>query len=469
MLTQFVVGHRGSAKRLWGTLLCGLVLVAACSKKDDPEGAATTTSKPAVVAAASEVEAETDAKPKLSASGSKSDCKGRSAEIVKDLEVLAANAAVQQFGSFLTYLPCQVEARVYGAGQFQGQGKAEPKPIDIWSGAKFGTVQAIRYNEWAGLKAFKADPDRLIFVKLAGPGGIGDYVPEEVMQGAEAAFINGLITRLALGELTRSQTDEAGQIIEVPKAPKASWNVKLNQYTIASQWNKKSYEDVLRDTAYNYPVQGPAILEGWALGDIVDGDARLREATWRLLRLRIDTPDIGQAVGYTLNYLEGYQKGLKVRAQQAPKNPPGAELTLGKSSMEEAKKAALAPTSYATVNEKVFNLLVIAMTSGDLKHDDRARVGQFLSSYNLGSIRAAEVVYADVFALAYGMGYADGFRGGYARGYSEGYRAGTEDATDDFIGRLSELADKVGPMVKNVQKISENVAKVVVVLSAGAA
>ena len=48
----------------------------------------------------------------------------------------------------------------------------------------------------------------------------------------------------------------------------------------------------------------------------------------------------------------------------------------------------------------------------------------FLLGFNQGSVRAAEVVYADTFLLAYGVGYSDGFRDGYSKGYAEGYRAG---------------------------------------------
>ena len=72
---------------------------------------------------------------------------------------------------------------------------------------------------------------------------------------------------------------------------------------------------VVSQVLQNSTFQPNAIFYGWYAGELLDSpaNANARKAIWDLLSFRYNMRLLGESVGFTLNYLEGFERGHQLR------------------------------------------------------------------------------------------------------------------------------------------------------------
>ena len=279
--------------------------------------------------------------------------------------------------------------------------------------------------------ATQFNSDFAIFFRLP---CINADVPEPVFQTVVGSFINGFVTRLLLGDLQDAMLKVApgkGQVPNLPSVPTTFPQRSTSSEGFeANVWPANvGFDDVVATVLTANPVQGDATMCGWyAAQELWKSETEYRDAAKALLKMRLDTRRVGQIVGYTLNYLSGYAANqTEKKAAADPTGVPAILSHLGTISRADASAMATGTQSpYQQLNLALYTatLALFSPTAGPIDDVTWQHFYDFLVGFNEGTVRAAEVVYADTFLLAYGIGYADGFRDGYSKGYAEGYRAG---------------------------------------------
>jgi hypothetical protein len=299
-----------------------------------------------------------------------------------------------------------------------------------------------------------------------GPGGAVAYVPQPIAYSAEASFINGLVTRLMLGRVKTA----VGINSQVPSPGSATWATDPLIYESSSTWGYGDYDKSLRETLAAHPLQADAIISGWIFAEQIEKTKPdVQDAVLNLLAHRFTTKQLGEAVGYTLSYLQGY-KETRATAAVTDSNIILSDLKtvlLNQSGSIQDKSSTFDPR---TINDKFFSAVAVGQFDYHSSGSENA-IADFLIGYNEGGIRSAEVVFADVYLLGYGKGYSDGFINGYATGFAEGERQAAAhknffEQLNVFVGQVAHVTDNVRAISGNVATISSNVAKVVAVVSA---
>jgi hypothetical protein len=236
---------------------------------------------------------------------------------------------------------------------------------------------------------------------------------------------------------------------------------------MAAVWNNPKYAGAIADCSAKNPISADAMLFGWHFGDKVDAKGRAaREAVYRLLSHRLNVRTLGEAVGYTLNYLQGYEESTAAAQPDIKNSDILAQLQ--QTLVDQAGAIAGTNTEFRDANDKFFSAIAAALrASADSSTKAKAKAAargkdnlrELLVGFNQGSLRSAEVVYADVFLLAYGRGYSDGFSNGYSAGYAEGYKSG-KASRGGFWGEVNHFLDDVNDITKNVRGIADDVTKV---------
>jgi hypothetical protein len=295
-------------------------------------------------------------------------------------------------------------------------------------------VQAISAIQGAWpFQAANGDPADADFVLL---DGFAKLVPVPVADSMEANFINGLVTRLILGEYARAwkangaSIDASGLsftgLISTPQFP--------DMTAVGSYPANVTFDAAIATLLQSNPVQPAGLLWGWKAGDDLDalvgtGNEKYRNDVWRLVRGRFTSEDMGRMVAFTLNYLTGFIKNDRI-VQIAATNTDQPRLNttdiFNRLSQDTGVNFArtLLSQFHSSLVGQFYSLSQNAKLSNNDKSDSLARVAGLIRGFETGSIEAADQVYIDVFQLAYGLGYKDGFRDGYAQGYAAGYRAG---------------------------------------------
>lgn len=292
------------------------------------------------------------------------------------------------------------------------------------------------------------DPDRdqsnLVFIRMSGSGRL---VPERVARIEEAAFINGLATRMMLGQWAEKAGIDRKKIdIARPGFDTTS----PTPFEHPENWTKPGYEASLAVILHDHPVQGDAMLKGWYAAQLLDGNDEAKSAVWRLLAYRFNYRTLGTAVAYTLSYLRGYSQG--VNAITLHDKTPLAGEKRDSIILDELRAQDLKASSDPQIAQVLFDNL-LKSTLDHPTSENRQMNSEFLSGFEAGSLLAANDVYFEVFGLAYGLGYADGFTDGYAKGFSEGravgYRQGLRDAESkfDWGGALHDFASAASSIV----------------------
>jgi hypothetical protein len=401
-------------------------------------------------------------------------------QIIKDLSTLAGWPSFAAFQSYFLSLPGRYEMipQAKAAVDLTKDGTARfvlwplntsTRPIDPEL-----TKLTVHYEKSliTGTNAFVLhpgkvgyDPDNAIFFRLS---GLEADVPEVVFWTAQSAFVNGLVTRLVLDRFEDVLNKVSPNSHAVPSLPKPIFQFPRDGFEKPpGGWgNDQPIEQVIQRVLKQNPIQGDALLYGWYAGDaLAKSDDKFKAAAWSLLQRSYDVRRIGQMVGYTLSYLEGYAQNLQygrpvgtaVQEQTILDNLAAISIQAGnETALRSTVRQQDGVPPAAWLNETLFTAVTneqynTAVGSAPDRLKNLARFKTFLQGFNQGSIRAANVVYADTFLLAYGIGYADGFNDGYAKGYSEGYRAGYAqggaDAQRSFFGDLGNFLDDVGKVV----------------------
>jgi len=308
----------------------------------------------------------------------------------------------------------------------------QPYPIDNKAiGIKVQAVAGLQ-TAWP-FQTANGDPADADFVLL---DGFAKLEPIPVADSVEASFINGMVTRLILGEYARAWKANGGAIdpadlsfarfVNTPQFP--------DMIAAALYPANSSFAADISSFLQNNPVQPAGLLWGWKAGDELDalvgtGNAKYREDVWRLVKSRFTSNDMGRMVAFTLNYLTGFIKNDRIVAIAATNQDPGkldSTKIFDKLSTDTAIGFArlLLSQFHDMLIAQFYALSQNANLKNDEKQDALARTASLIRGFESGSIEAADQVYVEVFQLAYGLGYKDGFRDGYAQGYAAGYRDG---------------------------------------------
>jgi hypothetical protein len=392
--------------------------------------------------------------------------------IIANLQTLANWSSFSTFQSFLLSLPGRNEM-IPAAKNALNLNADSTASVVVWNLGDQSKSTIIAHYEKNLITANNAfalhagqpgyDPDNAVFFRVS---VLNADVPEVVFWDAQAAFVNGLVTRLVLGQYEAAMQKSSHKFHSIPALPKPIIRFPRNAFEQPAVWPANtSIQTVVSAQLAKTPIQNDALLYGWYAGEALwstQSEQRFRDAVWSLLGMSYDMRRIGVMVGYTLSYLQGYSQNLKVgRAAGAPSLDATILQNLGTISTQSALDAATRDTvpsqdgvpPAAWLNEVLFSTMEdgeysTALGSAANKPELLSLYRDFLKGYNQGSIRAADVVYADTFLLAYGIGYSDGFNAGYAKGYSEGYRAGyaagQADASDSFWGQLGSFLQDAG-------------------------
>ncbi len=327
--------------------------------------------------------------------------------LVKTKEDVSSSVLGAPLGTLVTYQPysladksvgvkVQINTAVYNQPMFQGNGASDA-----------------------------------IFVRLDAFGNA--FVPIPVADVVESNFLNGLVTRLILGHLSRLQQlpatgiDFASIGNAVPQIPD-EYN-KAGSYSVSAGTFEKATGDLLRD----YPVQPMALFLGWKAGEELDAltgqNLDFRNDVWKLLIHRFSTAQLGEMTAYTLNYLVGYASCQRIQALAANNaNPPARNTDIpsifASLSQDEGVNASKALLSgfHRTLVGEFYALTQNNKISASAKEVLLSNDAEFLNGFEAGTIAAADQIFRDVFQLAYGLGYKDGFRDGFAQGYATGWR-----------------------------------------------
>jgi hypothetical protein len=405
----------------------------------------------------------------------------KQSEIEKQLKILSQWADYKSFQAFLLWLPTRWD--MYDAAKSTlnfsvTNSKAAPNTAEVALLEKLGPkgmVIAHLENNLASPSnalttqppgAPNADPSQYnnnfaIFFRLP---CINADVPEPVFESSVAAFINGFVTRTVLADFEDAMLKANPRKNPIPDLASPSTTFPPNPRSPFEDiaWeNNVGFDTIVTRVLTKTPIQGDATLCGWyAAQQLAHADQAYRDAAKALLKMRLDTRRVGQIVGYTLSYLSGYSANqIEKKAATDAAGSQGILDHLGalaKSGAENVGRVNPANT-FGQLNNALYTAVIAGFaqsTSSTSAAAQSKSFHSFLLGFNQGTVRAAEVVYADTYLLAYGIGYADGFRDGYSKGYAEGYRAGYAagwaaaprsffTGLDSFLGDLGDVLGTV--------------------------
>ncbi len=292
------------------------------------------------------------------------------------------------------------------------------------------SIKISRPGALVALPAFSVDPGNAIFVRLE---GFGNLVPIPVAEVVEASFVNGLVTRLLLGEYQRMWKKNLNLSFATNSAFNAIIGDAFVQPANYSAPNPAEFSAAVKSILANNPVQPVSLLYGWKAGDDLDAlvgtDVKYREAVWKLLGSRFSIQDMGRMVAFTLTYLSGYSKNQRIVAiinggtADAVKDPTKILDNLASDPNITTAKNMMSGFIQNIIAEMYVISRNTTMEAGERDKLVGLYYG-FIKGLTSGASDAADQVYLDVFKLAYGLGYQTGFRDGYAEGYAAGYKDG---------------------------------------------
>ena len=387
--------------------------------------------------------------------------------------------ARNQYASYFTLLPRQQKLREANASQvlnaLDKQALFQPFPItDRTVGVKMVLNTALQTQAMFQGASGSANA---IFVRLdAFDNGL---VPIQVADQIEANFLNGLVTRLLLGQYERALKLSSNQVsfaqgVPVPSLPK--------EYNLPASYATGTYDDAVQLLLLNQPVQPMGIYLGWEAGEELDnlsgGDEAFRDDVLQLLKNRFTPAQFGEMTSYTLNFLVGYVKCARIQAIAAnPATANAANININDifkslSNDEEVISAkALLSGFHRAIMGEFYALSLNPTLSGPQRERMLASEAAFLNGFQAGTVSAADQVFRDVFALGYGYGYKDGFRDGYAQGYAAGWRDGyaagyakawkEAQVVIDRLQRQLDDANSQNSFWNNAGKIAGGIAAVV--------
>jgi hypothetical protein len=302
----------------------------------------------------------------------------------------------------------------------------------------------------------KEDLSKAIFVVL---NGFGIPVPFDVFKIIQANFINGLVTRLLLGEFFRiwgKYPDMAGlktDLLLLGDLNVTAMIADRYQYTqlYSENWAKgDSFDDIVAKTEGNDPLAPAGILWGWHAGDELDAlqdsdDIHWRNDVWKLLIARYSLEDIGQMMSFTLNYFIGFLKNERIKSSATADDPQVTDDATLLSQLAGDENIVLAKTLLANIHAILVTEFYVFSHSDARPPVERVRISAaytaFLRGFFKGGIAAADQLYDEVFRLGFGIGYRTGYRDGYAAGFKAGYQVGYAKAYADTWAVANRIID----------------------------
>jgi hypothetical protein len=185
---------------------------------------------------------------------------------------------------------------------------------------------------------------------------------------------------------------------------------------------------VVSQVLQNSTFQPNAIFYGWYAGELLDSpaNANARKAIWDLLSFRYNMRLLGESVGFTLNYLEGFERGRQLRNAVALAPAPYqattyVDLCTGQLIANFVPIGGAVNSCQilgphfgvdAQINERFYSLLVnlsdkialdTSMSAGTKEREIKI-MGAFMVGFNQGGLRAASVSYDELFWSGYNLG-----------------------------------------------------------------
>lgn len=314
--------------------------------------------------------------------------------------------------------------------------------------------------------------------------GFGKAVPIPAAAVFATNFTNGLVTRLVLGEYVRSWRERGvslpTNILDLSIDARSFDTGQLDAYVqIGSYKDKdklKQFDKALSELLQKVSLQSGGMLWGWQAGTQLDrfrdsqADKAKLTAVWALLKNRYSVRQLGEIVGYTLNYLLAYsQVQAMLKAKGIKKGPDAESLVvqgIGNASAVADNMALVSSFQDALLAE--LQAASAASGPGQVASVERAR--QFLQGFDRGSFDASDHFFYVVFREGYEVGYNDGFKTGYSKGYAAGYHDGFSAGYNDAWAKANEvmgqLRDGIGGGSGGgvIDKILDGVGKVTPVI-----
>lgn len=260
------------------------------------------------------------------------------------------------------------------------------------------------------------------------------YVPLSVVDQIESNFLNGLVTRLMLGQYERSLKNPASELswaknVPVPNLPK--------EFSQPASYTTGAFEDNVANLLRDHPVQPMGMYLGWRAGEELDAlsgeDEHFRQDVLTLLRGRFTPAQFGEMTAFTMKYLVGYVKCSRIQqiiiggaaGAATPSTNDIAAIFKNLSNDDEVSaSASLVSGFHRAVVGEFYALSLNTSLTGKKRERMLSSDAAFINGFEAGTVAASDQVFVDVFQLGFGIGYKDGFRDGYAQGYAAGWRDG---------------------------------------------
>jgi hypothetical protein len=299
------------------------------------------------------------------------------------------------------------------------------------------------------------------------------YIP--VAEQFEAGFIEGLVTRLVLGQYARAWKQQDASLLNFTASanqPKVKDIVHLVPYypqgapipagavafapMPAPVASSLSFNEWLSERSQFDPIEPAAIMWGWRAGEKLDGmlggaDESYRDDVVTLIESRFSPREIGALTGYTLNYLYGFVKNDRVAsfALSGPQPPITNNSSIVDSLAKDKNIVGARQLISDFHNTLVLELYGITQSNTPNHQRDLGVQMAFLSGFEAGSLEASDEIYHSVFNMAYHLGYQSGWRFGYEQGYAAGFVVGYDQGYGQAWTQASTMIQGLQSTVAN--------------------
>ena len=321
-------------------------------------------------------------------------------------------------------------------------------------------ISVVRPKDIVDLPVFTAKPGAATFVRL---DAFGNPVPIEVANLVEAAFINGLVTRLVLRQYAIAWASANSTNLNLETLQLGFDNIEFTDLIGTTFVQSENYltfsdfESALSSILSENPVDPPALLLGWRAGEDLDQEDQFRDVVWKLIGSRFAPTDIGRIVSYTLSYLAGYVKNNRIMSL-INKDAVGMETNEGAILLQLANDPHVNQINNvisAFVNN-VFAELYTLGRNNLIEDSEKERIMavyyNFAAGLTKGASEAADQVLVDVFKVGFGLGYKSGFKDGFSQGYAAGYKDGFVMGYRSAWEEAQKTIDALGRQVEHLQR-----------------
>jgi hypothetical protein len=282
---------------------------------------------------------------------------------------------------------------------------------------------------------------RLVSMCVVLDGIAGGVLPVEAAEVFSTGYAYGYVTRVVIGGYVENQgTLSLIGKRGLPQIPAQFIDIKSYQ-----QAPGFVYQANLPRLLQEYDLLAAGMLYGWKAADELETDKiknpAYAKAAWSLAKSRFTTGQMGEAVGFTLNYLLGYIRAALTRDKATNDVKEIHNNLCGDPEVQKAK--SLVTLFHSTLlHEHHMFALNTKMPAND-RENILQHYKEFIEGFNAGSVNASEDVFVRVFELGYRAGYKDGFKDGYAKGYADGYRDGYIDGNQAAWNQANKIIEQL--------------------------